>query len=248
MRRRACDEYLERSDSPQSVAREDPSILSAVAPTLITGLDAGIIPLGAFPLHNWYYANPLWYYHAPALDHCLRTDCRFYELVDPALRELCKLLVDAGLCTTPSCQGHFYPRARFEQIWDELVGEAGAIWDGGLMVRDSESNEAFRFADDSYRVPWRDFETFYYEINRHQNEGYLGIAFPPDRAGLASRLEAELLCDVPARIERDVELTRLLGRPLVGIYVNPRTPDERDGAWREVTRCIQEVLQQEARL
>ena len=43
--------------------------------------------------------------------------------------------IDAGLQTTPSCQGHFYPRDRFEKIWDELKREEPLITDGGLVVK-----------------------------------------------------------------------------------------------------------------
>ncbi|HKQ49794.1 MAG TPA: hypothetical protein VJZ71_17100 [Phycisphaerae bacterium] len=245
MRRTVCDEARAGGASLWN----SPSIAVEIhPPETVSNLDARIIAHRLFPLRKWYYASPLWYYHAPAREHCLRTDSHFYELVDPVLRELCKTLLDAGLMTTPSCQGHFYPRARFERVWDELVRESGAICNGGLVVHDCESDRSYHFASDSYRLPWRDFETFYYEADRHQNEGYLGIMFPPALADMARRLEAAFLPDVPARIEQDVELTRLLGQPLVGVYVSPASPDERDRAWRKVTRCVQEVLQQEGRL
>jgi hypothetical protein len=228
------------SSAPNMTAAGSP------APRPIPGLEARIIPQRYFPLRNWYYANPLWYYHAPAKQHRLRTDAHFYELVDPALRELCETLLAVGLCTTPSCQGHFYPRTRFERIWHELQREAAAICNGGLVVHDCESDQAYRFTNKNYRMPWRDFETFYAEADRHQNEGYLGIALPPDRTDLMERFEAATPHGVPARIQCDEELTRLMGRPLVGVLVEPRTPEERDRSWSEVTRSIQAVLQEEA--
>src|ERR1051326_6919725 len=83
----------------------------------IAALDAGLVALRQFPLRKWYYASPLWYYHRPAAEHVLKRDPRFFELVDPLLRELCRIVFDAGCCTTPSCEGHFYARARFEKIW-----------------------------------------------------------------------------------------------------------------------------------
>ena len=124
----------------------------------MTGLEAGIIPLRTFPLHKWYYAKSLWFYHAPASEHRLIADPTFFELVDPQLRELCRCLLSAGLHTTPSCQGHFHSRERFRRVWDELAYEADRIRSNGLVVRDSETEAAFAFSAPDYRLAWPDFE------------------------------------------------------------------------------------------
>lgn len=114
-------------------ARSD-VVVSGEAPAPLDNLSPAIIPLREFPLRKWYYVNPLWYYHAPALEHRLRRNERFFELVDPAQRELCRLALEAGLCTTPSCQGHFYPQDRFEQIWAQLVEHEAQIRNVGLLL------------------------------------------------------------------------------------------------------------------
>src|SRR5262249_11812252 len=150
MFRGACEAELDVHSEASDVAR-------------VSGLESRLLPLRAFPLRKWYYANRLWYYHTRALHHDLHVSPIFYQLVDPALRELCEVLLSAGLCTTPCCQGHFYPYSRFERIWNELSDEAAKICGDGLIVRDSETGEAFRFHDQCYRIDWRDFDTFYHE-------------------------------------------------------------------------------------
>lgn len=129
-------------------------------------LSCGLIAPRLFPTRQWFYAGPWWYYHAPAVFHQLRVDRRFYELVDPALRELCRRLLAAGLRTTPSCQGHFYERPRFERVWDQLSREAGAVRTAGLVVRDCENGRARLFRDPLYRLPWPHFEAFYDDAAR----------------------------------------------------------------------------------
>src|SRR5688572_10757104 len=133
------------------------------AAPLIRGLEAGFVPHRQWPLRKWYYANPLWFYHeAIAADEMIPSP-KFYELVDPELRDLCRGLHAAGLHTTPSCQGHFYEKERFERIWAELEIERTKINGGGLEVKDSETQEAFVFQDSGFALPWNSFEAFYAE-------------------------------------------------------------------------------------
>src|ERR1043165_1765844 len=93
----------------------------------ISGLKADIVPHRQWPVSKWFYANELWYYHRLGTDEEVVTGRKFYKLVDEDLRELCHVLPEAGLQTTPSCQGHFCDRSCFEKIWQELVREAVAI-------------------------------------------------------------------------------------------------------------------------
>src|SRR5438067_8000604 len=72
----------------------------------IRGLQAGLVPHREWAVRRWFYANPIWYYHRRSAAHEIRPTGKFYKLVDPELREVCRLLNDAGLQTTPSCQGH----------------------------------------------------------------------------------------------------------------------------------------------
>src|SRR5690242_19227618 len=85
----------------------------------ITGLSAAIVPHRMWAVSRWFYANPIWYYHRLSAAHEICAGGKFYQLVDEELRELCRLLNEAGVRTTPSCQGHTYPKQRFERIWEE---------------------------------------------------------------------------------------------------------------------------------
>jgi hypothetical protein len=208
----------------------------------VTGLESGIVPQRTFPLRKWFYANPLWYYHAPAIMHRPHADPRFFELVDPQLRELCRCLLAAGLRTTPSCQGHFHPRRRFERVWDELNHEAELIRTGGLVVRDSETDRALSFHEPAYRLAWEDFASFHEQAGRQQTHGYLGIAIPNDRPELAARFCSRRLDTDGVRIEPDAELGEVFGQSFVSVYVEPRSREERDASWAAVTAHVKALL------
>lgn len=208
----------------------------------IAGLDAGLIPLRAFPLHKWYYAQPLWYYHAPATVHRLRSDEHFFEMVDPPLRELCRIVLAAGGCTTPSCSGHFYPRERFERIWSLLEREAAEIRGAGLLVRDSETHEPYLFAQADFTLPWADFSEYFEAVAATQQNGYVGVALPPRETALVERLHENPFGDGVARLIFDEELSGLLQQPLFGVYVSPRTPAELERAWQAVTDYLRATL------
>lgn len=211
--------------------------------TTISGLRADIIPHQAFALHKWFYSSPLWYYHRPGSTEEIRADRTFYKLVDPDLRELCRLLNEAGLQTTPSCQGHFYPRERFERIWAELQREAPLIGGDGLEVRDSETDRPHLFRDPDYRVPWPDFRAFYEQASAHQNAGYLGIILP-EASPLLPLLMSQSYGSPGARMSHDQELSDALGRPLISIVVDPNTPEERKREWRAITGHLRTAIEQ----
>lgn len=219
-----------------------PLIGSPESPPAIAGLQAGLIPLREFPLRKWFYVTPLWYYHAPSLQHHLNRDPNFYELVDPLLRDLCFLLQRAGLYTTPSCQGHFYVRGRFEKIWADLKRDEAAIREGGLIVKDSETDQAYLFQNPAYALPWESFEQFYHETDAHQNKGYVGIVIPPDRVELLETLQTCRFESPCARIAFDPQLTATLGQPLLGVHVEPPTRLQRDAAWQAITTYFRFVL------
>jgi hypothetical protein len=209
-------------------------------------LDPGLVPVREFPLRKWYYADPLWYYHVPALEHRLTDDPQFYAKVDPPLRALCRLLLEAGLCTTPSCSGHFYPRERFERIWSGLARDAEAIRGEGLRVKDSETEAAALFRDSEYCLPWQSADDFYAKAGSEQNHGYLGIAIPVERSRLIERLRRDAYAEAAASIRFDDELTRLLGQPLFGVYVRTHAQDECDAVWARVTEYFDLVVSRAA--
>lgn len=213
-----------------------------MAPPVISGLSAGLLPHRQWAVSRWFYANPIWYYHRRSAVHEIRPGGRFYQLVDSELREVCRLLNDAGARTTPSCQGHSYPRERFERIWVELKREEPLIAGDGLIVKDCENDEAYCFREAEYRVPWRSFETFYRDAAAHQNVGYLGILVPPDRPELARRLGKCEYATRSARLQPDEPIGALLGGHLFEVRVEHTDPAIRAAEWRAFTNYISQTL------
>lgn len=210
----------------------------------ITGLRADIVPHRRWAVSKWFYAHPLWYYHRPGTDEKIVPNRTFYELVDPELRGLVRVLHDADLHTTPSCQGHFYPRERFERIWAQLQGEADAIRNGGLVVKDSETQETYRFAEARYRVPWPDFQAFYAEANEHQGIGYIGALIRPDQADAGRRLAGIAPEGDRVEVAFDETLGRMLGGQLLTITTRPANEGELREMWRAVTQRAREAMTQ----
>jgi hypothetical protein len=163
-------------------------------------------------------------------------------LIDPDLRDVCRLLNDAGARTTPSCQGHSYPPERFERIWDELQREVPLIRGVGLEVKDCENDEAFLFRQPDYRIPWRSFEDFYREATAHQNVGYLGVLVPHDRPDLAERFRRTGYSTPATRLRPDDQLGPLLGGTLFEIRVDTPDPTTRAAEWRALTNYISRIL------
>jgi hypothetical protein len=218
----------------------------SVAPRL-TGLSAGLVPLREFPLRRWFYADyyadkPRWYYHAPATQHRLRDDPRFYELVDPPLRAVCAALRAAGLFTTPSCAGHSYVTERFIRIWDELRRDVDTIRSSGLLIRNSERDTYALFRAADYQLPWDRRAEFLAEVDGQQHAGYLGVAVPRARAALGGRLARLGSVHPAAQIALDTELSALLGQTLVSIHVCTRSLSERTAAWNAVTDAVRTAL------
>ncbi len=240
-------------ESATTVQQRRAQIDSGVCPGLAS-LDPSFAPLRTWPLRKWYYAQrrdgaaPLWYYHVPAREHRPSDDPRFYDLVDPPLRRLCRLIHAAGLMTTPSCAGHWYLRERFVRIWDELQQNADVIRGVGLTVLDSETGQCGVFREPAYRLPWRDFDEFFWRAAALQRRGYIGIAIPPnwrspaERANLVQRLQNKRIAMPAATMRFDAELSRVLRQTLCGVFVTPATLDERGAAWSEVTDYFEAAL------
>jgi hypothetical protein len=211
----------------------------------IRGLEAGFVPHRQWPLRKWYFANPLWFYHEEyPIDEMIPSRA-FYELVDPELRELCRGLHEAGLHTTPSCQGHFYGRERFERIWAELEREQAKINGPGLPVKDSETQQEHLFQDPGFRLPWSSVEAFYEEASAQQGEGYIGILIPHERDRLRDALVRLQRQDDSSRIEFDDAVGRRLGSHLLAIHMTPRDTEQREGLWARITQDILGVCRDE---
>ncbi|MCI0677190.1 MAG: hypothetical protein L0Y42_15620 [Phycisphaerales bacterium] len=212
------------------------------SPPIITSLRADIVPHREFAGRKWFYANPLWYYHRRGQTGEINPSRKFYKLVDPELRELCHLLHDAGVHTTPSCQGHFYGRDHFKEIWHELEREQSLIQTSGLTVKDSETDSPFLFRTPTYQLPWPSFEDFYVQAASHQNIGYLGILVPHHLHTLRCRLHNDPYRTEFASICFDGELSCVLGGSLFNIFVHARYPEERHELWSLITDYLAQVV------
>jgi hypothetical protein len=208
----------------------------------IHGLDARLVAGREFPLRKWFYAGRAWYYHRPATQHRLRVDHQFFELVDAALRPLCKLVLEAGLCTTPSCQGHFLGREYYAGVWREITREQDAVRREGLIVRDCEDEKQYRWRDPEFVLPWPSFDAFYDDVSQMQSRGFIGIAVPHEKRRLIATLRASPYADGAGRVAADDELTALLGQPLFSATVDAKSPKERDLAWKAITAYFAVVL------
>lgn len=213
-----------------------------MAHSAITGLSADLLPHRDWAVSRWFYANPIWYYHRRSAAHEIRPSGKFYQLVDPLLRDVCHLLNDAGLRTTPSCEGHSYPRERFERIWEELKREEPLIRGEGLVVKDSENDEAFLFRQSDYQTHWPSFEDFYREASAHQNVGYLGILVPDDRPDLAERFSSSQYTTPATRLRLDDHIGALLGGTLFEVRVETTDTNVRAAEWQAFTRYVPQVL------
>ncbi len=215
-------------------------------PPRIADLDANVVEPRLFPTRRWFAASPLWYYHGPRTggrtrdDGALRPNRRFYALVDPELRDACRLLLDAGCRTTPSCQGHFYPRAWFAAVWDELRRDLDRITRRGLVVRDSETQRERLFHDRRYRLPWTSFAEFHAAAACGQSRGYLGFVAPERRAALVAALLREDFGG--AATVRCGARGAASGGRLVSIEIAPRSIAERGRTWTRVTGRIEALL------
>ena len=210
----------------------------------ITGLCAGILPHRDWPLSKWFYANPHWYYHLRQPEKQIVPNRKFYQLVDPELRPVCHLLNSAGLQTTPSCQGHFFERSRFEMIWDVLQREETLIRGDGLIVKDSETDRKALFQETDYSLGWKDFDAFYAQAGDHQGTGYLGILVPPERKELATAFYQAYRTEA-AELSEDRELGRMLGGDMFQLIVQTKGPAERSEEWRRFTEWVRDLLRQQ---
>jgi len=206
-------------------------------------LQADLVPHRQWALRRWFYANPIWYYHRPSATHEICPQGKFYQLVDEDLREICRLLNDAGLRTTPSCQGHFYPRQRFERIWDELRKEEPQIRGEGLIVKDSENQQQYLFQNRGYRNPWPNFEAFYKEASAHQNVGYLGVIVPDDQIDRKSIAELRAYHSQSTTVRLEPELEKTLGGTVISVLVNTLEPQAQSEQWQRLTDHVRRVLE-----
>jgi hypothetical protein len=193
-------------------------------------------------IRRWYYADPLWYYHRLGTATELNTNRKFYQLIDPELRDLCRLLHEAHVHTTPSCQGHFYDHDHYEGVWELMQREAHAIRTTGLQVTECESGKRYVFYYPAFHIAWPDFAHFYSEAGRNQTQGYLGVLLPRDRHDLICKLHNKPYRSARASIKFDGELSCLLGGSLFAATVKPNDPADRAQQWKAITTYFRELL------
>jgi hypothetical protein len=99
------------------------------------------------------------------------------------------------------------------------------------------------FQDSQYALPWHDFDAFYADVDAHQSEGYIGVAVSPAAGELAERIMNRPYRTSKARIERDAELSKILGQELFGVYVNAEDATRRDVEWAQITDFFRGMLQ-----
>jgi len=209
---------------------------------VISTLRADLVPHREMAIRKWYAASSRWYYHRRALpgEH----DCsrRFYQLIDPQLRGICRLLHRHGVHTTPSCEGHFHGHDHFDAIWRALEREEHLIREPGVLVRDSESGREFIFRACTYELPWPSFDAFYSQAAVQQTEGYLGIILPRHHHAMVCELHNHQLRQERAWIRFDGQLSCLLGASVFAVTVQPRDPAERDRLWLRVGEYLRDIV------
>ncbi len=208
----------------------------------IAGLRAEPVPHIDWVFRAWYQGSER-YYHGPRREEPRPLANRiFFDRVDSDLRPLCRLLIDNGLRTTPSCQGHFHPRQRFAEIWDDLLHEQDAIRHEGLVVRDAETDAPYLFRDDRFRLPWDGFSSFLSAAYSDEGTGYLGILLDDDRHDVSGSLSRAQQSGQHTTMHIDPAGRRVGSSQLYHIQVSTDDPDSQSRAWRDVTQRIEEIL------
>ena len=112
--------------------------------------------------------------------------------------------------------------------------EEDAIRNTGLMVTNSETNEAFTFQDPDFELPWSHFDEFYDEVAAHQSSGFLSVALTNDKGPLHAKLVRKAIESRTISLELDQFLSDQLHAPLLHVRVQAHDPVERGRAWQEV--------------
>lgn len=209
----------------------------------INGLEARIVVGTEFWLRDWFQTASGWTYHCAGTATRLGVGRPLLPFTDPKLRRLHDLAINAGFGVTTSCEGHFFPRAHFEMMWQQLQRESDAVRKSGLRVRDCDDQTEYVWQDSRFRLPWNDFGTFHAQASAAQASGFIGIAIPADRMQLIESLRSTAMNESGlARWAIDEPLTELFGQPVLCATVHPRTADERDAAWARITGYFEEAM------
>ncbi|MFP4224134.1 MAG: hypothetical protein ACOCTI_04335 [Phycisphaeraceae bacterium] len=216
-----------------------------VASNHIRGLGSTVVPHWKFAATRWFRGPGQWHYHRPGLPGKASRSPRFYEQIDRDLRPLCRLIHRAGLETTPSCQGHFYPRMHFQRLWQDLRRDQELIRREGLRVRDVATDRVWIFQDPDYLLPWAEDGSFWRDASRQQGVGYLGILLPgPWPVKTDSLLRAtRAVPGVRATVDPDGAQQ---GQGLLNLVVDTGGPAKQTLAWSRLTEQFRQALARES--
>ncbi len=148
-----------------------------------------IIDHKAHHQRRWFSATGRWSYHVKR-DEKERSD-EAYEKGDDNLKGVCYFLHRFGVKTAASCEGHFYKKDFFEQMWKDLVKEKKVIKTKGLRMVEQEMNQSMIYYDKSFELPWKSFYHFYNQARQYVKKGYLGILIPRQQKWLYKRLKED---------------------------------------------------------
>jgi hypothetical protein len=210
-----------------------------VSTLAIAELEASILDHEQFAESRWYRGSGSWHYHGPGHSISSHMSDWGYLQIDPDLREICRLLHRHALGTTPSCQGHFFPRGFFLEIWSVLLREAAMIQGGGLLVRDVLDGSPLLFRDEHYTLPWTRANEFVDEASSRQEVGYLGVAAPASRLATLDRM-AVACQSAGARCMEPV--LRADAWYVLGVEVVGGGPAGQSAIWGRVRQVLADLL------
>ena len=109
-----------------------------------------------------------------------------------------EFLHERNITTTPSCSGHCKSERNFAKLWDDLEADKADVRQDGLVMKEIESGERFRFRDPAYQLPWTK-ETFIDRARNCQQKGIVGLRVN----GETKNELLQLKCDGTTTEERD---------------------------------------------
>jgi hypothetical protein len=192
-----------------------------------------LIPHAEFHTGSWLLSvdRPEWYYFRKKRNKHVVESKDFLKSVDKPLRRLVKWLHARGISTTPSCSGHHIRERVLEQVYDALERDAEEIRNGGLQVKDIETEEIQTYRNMRYTLPWTR-EEFIEQVGTYQQKGVLGL-----RLGNHKKAK-EALCRLNIAGAKIVQ-----EGPIVFIFTSGEdTSGDNTKVWRRVTRAVKRVL------
>lgn len=146
---------------------------------ILEKINPGFVPHETFHKYSWLIPESSnWYYWTERKSPIeIPKNKSFYKTLDSPLKDSVIALHKKGIPTTPSCSGHFNPDSFYSKIFDSLKEEEKSIREGGIKLKDPESDHDFVYKDSGYMVPW-DKNSFLEISKDHGRKGIIGILDP----------------------------------------------------------------------